>query len=312
MRTLQRHVRGTAFTVAVLAAFGATAHATPSTSGPAVSLDRTVVADGDRVVLTIDGFDTLHVTISVCGNEARRGSADCNMFASEGLKLDTDGTSTVVQIPIAMPPAPCPCVVRVSSRTNDEIAIAPITLTGHPVEPLAAAEGLDDPLVVSISAQAASSGVWASARTSLGGAATYDVVVTVRNRSTVLLSNVAVAGSAVRDHDQLATLELDDPGSIAPGQTWQQVVSAELPAPSIGAIEWKVTVSGAGPTVTAIETTRQRPVLLIALAMLLVVDVSVLTIRRRVRRRAAHADAHDDALDDVHDDSPDDSPEVSP
>ena len=70
-----RHLRSAALVAASLVAFATTAHATPSTSGPAVSLDRTVVADGERVVLTIDGFDTLHVTISVCGNEARRGSA---------------------------------------------------------------------------------------------------------------------------------------------------------------------------------------------------------------------------------------------
>lgn len=289
-----RSGRGAVAAALLLATLANTAHATPSTSGPAVALDRTVVADGEQVVLTIDGFDTLHVTISVCGNEARRGSADCNMSASEGLKLDTDGTSTVVQIPVAAPPAPCPCVVRVSSRTNDEIAIAPITLTGHPIERVVGAEGLDDPLVVSISAHAASAGVLASARTSLGGAATYDVVVTVRNRSTVPLSNVAVAGSAARADDQLTVLELDDPGAIAPGQTWQQVVSADVPAPSIGSIEWKVTVSGAGPTVTAIETTRQRPVLLITLAMLLVIDVSVLAIRGTVRRRAARVASVDE------------------
>lgn len=264
-----------------------TARAAPSTNGPTVSLDRSVVAPGERVVLTINGFEAMQVTISVCGNEARRGSSDCNMSASEGLKLDTDDTSTVVQIPIAPPPSPCPCVVRVSSRTNDEIAISPITLTGHPIEPVVATEGLDDPLVVSISASTASKSLIANARTSLGGAATYDVTVTVRNRSSVQLSNVAIAASAVRDDDQLASLELEDPGAIGPGQTWQQVVSADVPAPSLGTIEWTVTVSGAGPTVTATETTRQRPLLLMVLAMVLVVDVSALTIRRRVRRRAA-------------------------
>ena len=88
------------------------------TSGPIVSLDRKELEPGQRVVLNIDGFESLNVTISVCGNDARRGSVDCNMYASEGLKLDTDGTSTVIQIPVAAPPVPCPCVIRVRTARS--------------------------------------------------------------------------------------------------------------------------------------------------------------------------------------------------
>lgn len=264
-------------------------------TGPQVSLDHEEVEPGGRVVLTIDGFRAPNVTISVCGDEARRGSVDCNMFASEGLKLDTDGTPTVIEIPIAVPPVGCPCVIRVADRTNDEIAIAPITILGHAVEPL-----IDPPqpgagIDVTVSARPHSSGWFEAVRASAGGPAPYEVTVTVTNRSTAPFTAVAVSGSVARGGDQLATLTLDDPGRLGPGRTWQQVVTAEVPGPSFGALAWSVAVSGAGATTSATATTQERPVLLIALALFLVADVFLLIIRFVVRRRARRAAASADA-----------------
>ncbi|MDO8362469.1 MAG: hypothetical protein Q7V88_06195 [Actinomycetota bacterium] len=260
------------------------ADAQPTTSGPTVTMADTELAPDERVVLTIDGFQAASVTITVCGNEARRGSADCNMVAGRGLRLDDDGTPTVVQVPIEVPPVGCPCVVRVSSRLNDEIAVAPFTLVGHPVEPLTDGPATSDPLVVSIVARPAPLGALERARTSLGGPARYEVTVTVRNRSTAPYSHVSLAGAAVRSNDLLATLALDDPGVIGAGQTWKQVVSAEVPGPSLGEIEWRVTASGAGPAVTASDVTRQRPLLLIVLVGLLIIDLFVLAVRFLLRR----------------------------
>ena len=255
------------------------------TSGPTVTLDRKELEAGQRVVLNIDGFESMNVTISVCGNDARRGSADCNMYASEGLKLDTDGTSTVIQIPVAAPPVPCPCVIRVANRTFDEIAIAPITLIGHPTAPIVETPGQQGALDVTISARPASSGILASARASVGGPATYEVTVTVKNTSTVPVAAVSLAGSVARRNDQLATLAFDDPGLLAPGRTWQQVVTATVPGPSIGELKWEVAASGAGPTVKAAGITAQRPTLLIIVVLFLVADVFLLAIRFRIRRR---------------------------
>ena len=94
-----------------------------------------------------------------------------------------------------------------------------------------------------------------------------------------------VAGSVGRDADDiLATLDLDDPGEIGPGQTWQRVVRAEVPAPSFGDIQWRVEVSGAGATVTATESTHHRPLLLMTVVMLLVLDLAVLIYRYLLRR----------------------------
>ena len=83
----------------------------------------------------------------------------------------------------------------------------------------------------------------------------------------------------------MATLTFDDPGLLAPGRSWQQVVNAKVPGPSFGSLEWQVVASGAGPTVTASGTTAQRPTLLIVVILFLVADVFLLAIRFLVRRR---------------------------
>lgn len=288
---MQRHLRRRLLrpavaALALAAAFVVSAATAGSVSGPTVTLDKQRIRPDERVAVTVDGFQALNVTISVCGNEARRGSSDCNMFASEGLKLDTDGTSTLVGIPVAAPPEPCPCVIRVSSRLNDEIATTPIEIIGHPTAPVVDGPTMPNPLVVSIEAEPAPPGVFERARASIGGPLLYEVTVRVRNTSTVPFRQVVLSGSAVRGNDQLAALALDDVGEIKPGQTWEQTVTAEVPGPSLGSVEWRVAASGAGPTVLASDTTRQRPLLLILLVMLLVIDVFVLAIRLVVRRRA--------------------------
>lgn len=272
----------------VQVAFVHIADAQPTTTGPMVSLDRDRFAPNERVVVTIDGFKASYVTITVCGNEARRGSTDCNMTASEGLALDRDGSSTLAQIPFAAPPTPCPCLVRVSSRNNDEIAVVPITLIGHPVAPVIDSPTPESPIVLSLSARVAPTGMLDGLQSNLGGATKYEVTVTVKNRSTVAVRGVTLAGSGGRGSDKfLASFELGDPGAIAPGQTWQQVIQAEVPALTFGEVQWQVVASGAGPAVTSTDVTDFRPMLLFLLVMVLILDLAFLAIRFTMRRRAA-------------------------
>ncbi len=274
-----------------LTVFAPVARAQPVTTGPTVTLDRYEIGPGDRVVLTLDGFESRSVVISVCGNDARRGSADCNMPESEGLGIDRDRENTVSSVPVAVPPTPCPCLIRVSSATNDEVAVAAITLIGHPVAPVVGTPGVGEPLAVSVTAKAAPDGVLGWVRSSLGGATTYDVTVTVRNRSTETQDGVTLIGSAGRGaDDELVALDVSDPGSIEPGQTWTEVVRADLPAPVYGAAEWRVVATGAGPATTTTQRTSHQPLLLIVVAFVFVVDL-VVVVARFVRRRRTAATA---------------------
>ncbi|MCU1392688.1 MAG: hypothetical protein JWM34_1116 [Ilumatobacteraceae bacterium] len=279
----------------VAVGFGGIARADTSTTGPTVSLNRTTVDPGDHIILTLNGFTTTYVTISVCGNEARRGSTDCNMTESEGRRLNTDGTPTLAQIPVGTPPADCPCVIRVSTRGNEESAVTPIVITGQPVSPVVDSPTLGNPIDLSIEAHPHPRGVLETLRSGLGGPTRYDVTVSVKNHSNVPLGKIQLYGSAgSRSDDNLAALDLAVPGLIAPGQTWHQTVSAVVPAPSFGSVTWSVTASGGGPTITSTSSTRHRQILLIVIVLLLAADVGFLLIRvlvRRHARKAADADA---------------------
>ncbi len=265
--------------------------ASSSFSAPSVELDRYEFKPDGVVILTIAGFQATAVTVTVCGNDGRRGSADCNMTASEGVGLDGNGGSQLVQMPIAAPPVACPCIIRVSSRNNDEIAVAAITLIGHPVDSVVGGSTPTQTLVASIVAERASTGALGWLRSSLGAATTYDVTVTVRNSSTVVVGKIAIGATVGRgDGDIQRTLVIEPPAEIGPGETWEQVVQADLPAPVYGNAEWRVDVSSEGRTVTAADATSHMPGLLILLVVVLVLDLLVLAVRFVTRRRRMRPD----------------------
>ena len=293
---------------AIFAVVGALALMLPSSSvgasssivSPIVTVNHPRVVLGEQIRLTLDGFKAPFVSISICGNEARRGSSDCDMAASEGVHMSRTDSPTFALMPVGAPPVPCPCVVRVSSSTNDEVAVVPLVISDHPVEDVIEAANPDDPLLtVSIGTSVINDGLFGWARSNLGGSVKYQVTVTVKNLKTEPLHRVKLSGWVGRSaNDQLATLALDDPGEIGPAQTWQQVVTVRVPAPTVGSFEWRVAASGAGPTVTTPLTTRHRPLLLILLLVVLIGDVAYLVMRARMRRRAALAPVSDPVFAD--------------
>ena len=269
------------------AALGAPVAAQSDTSGPIVSLDRAEAAPGDAVIVTVSGFDARPVTISVCGNEARRGSVDCDMRGSRARETQPDGPIGT-DLTVGAPPTPCPCIVRVSTQDNRMIAVAPIVIIGHPVAEVVGASPADQPLITDIVAEPDSTGVSDQLRSSLGGSTTYAVTVRVTNTATFEIADVAVAATFTRGRfDDTRNIDLPNPGPLAPGQTWEEIVSVDVPALTFGDVEWSATASGQGPAVTATDSTSSRPVLLYVLVTILVIDLTILLWRvvARARRR---------------------------
>ncbi len=264
-----------------------------TTSGPSVTVDKTAVAPGERVGVTVDGFKARYVTLSICGNAAVRSSSDCNLSASEGLGLDRDGSSTFGTMPVATPPTTCPCVLMASSSDFGEVATAPIELIGHPVGPVVGS-GSGQSLTVTVDARRDSQGVVSSLRSALGGPTTYDVTVRVQNVSTATADAVTldsvVTGRGSRDLVDLGEVAVP---SLAPGETWQQNMSARVPAPVFGTIAFESSASGAGPAVASIASATYIPYLLIVLLVVFVIDNAAMAwlwiSRRRQRRTQAAA-----------------------
>lgn len=291
VRVIGRVVLVAVLAMVALAGFDMVANAEDAvTSGPTVKLDVARAAPGDPVWMTATGFDTSWVTISVCGNAGRRGSPDCNMPASEGAEI-VGSDPLVRQVAVVEPPVPCPCIIRVADRTNSVVATAPIEIVGHPMAEVTEGATQDGVLSVSVHAEPAATTPMGWLRAELGGRSEYEVTVRVHNESSVELQGIRLAGSAGRDATaDLLQLEFDDPGTLAAGQTWEQTVHAVAPAPSFSDIEWRVFVSGDGPTVAARQITTRSPALLTVLVIVLLFIVATLLVRMRVRvhqRRAA-------------------------
>ena len=270
------------------------------TSGPVITSSVPRALPGERVILTIDGFESSWVTVSVCGNEARRGSGDCNLTGSVTNEFNEAGDPMALSYVVTAPPTECPCVIRAVGRDTSEIAVTSFVVTDHPLGPLRDPDVVGDLFSVTISARTAATGALDAIRAEMGGPTTYEVTVRVTNTTTTPLRQVRVSGSVgPNTQESLTTLELDDPGLIGVGQTWEQTVIAVVPAPSFGTYQWQVAVSGAGPTVVATSTSSHRPWLLIVLVMVIAINLCLVFLRFWARRRA-RTEAGEQAGDSIH------------
>ncbi len=272
--------------VAVTVAVGSVS-AVGAESGPQITVDRTIAVPGDPVIVTMTGFTGSAITVAVCGNLANRGSTDCNLRASRSEGREAGTGPTLTQLIVQSPPVPCPCLIRAASITQDEFAVVPIDIPGHPVAPVV--ESDVGPLVdVSITARRVDRGIVGGWRSVLGGPTPYAVEITVRNRSTETLSNVTLSAGATRFGDNDAvSLDVESVASIAPGRTWQSTSVVDVPAPVIGRLEWSAVASGAGSTVRASQTSNNSPFGLVVVFAALVLDLGYLMVRN-VRRRVRH------------------------
>jgi hypothetical protein len=258
-------------------------------TGPTVTVTPLSAKVGGRVLFTAKGFRSGAITATVCGNNALRGSVDCDQphAVSMGLPPGQQASEYVV---VAHPPMPCPCVIRVTSDTGDEVATTPLKVIGHKVAPLVAPPpaNVDNSLLqLTITAVEVPQGVWKGALAGLGGSLTYDVVVSVQNKTDANLHDLVASGAVGRDaNDTVQAFDLAQIPPLPPGFVWRQKMRITLPAPTIGDYHWRLSVSHNGVPVTQDLVTRHRPWLLIVLVLFIIADVAALVIRGRLRARA--------------------------
>lgn len=265
---------------------------------PTVTIDRSALKPGERLIVTLSGWRSSVVTVSVCGNLAKRGSADCNMAASQAFGISVGSGSAIAQVQVAGPPTSCPCVIRASSSAQDEVALAPIELIGVPVGPLIDPVS-ESPLVLDIRTRQVRGGLAKALRTALGGPTYYDVTITVRNRTSAVLASPVLWGSVGRSRtDELVAFAVPSPGELAPGATWTGTKRVRLPAPLWGTYVWRAGATG-GLSRQAEQVTRSFPYGLAVLVTILLVDLAAMAWRRRARRKARRVVPVDGPLIDL-------------
>lgn len=268
-----------------------TAHAASTPAGnPSVSVDPERAEPGELVTLRIDGFEARTVTVAICGNEGRRGSADCDMVASTGVVITPGSGPTVAVVPVTEPPMPCPCVVRVTSPTFDEVAVGSIEVVGHEVAELVTSPTSAASLAVAISATRVATGLGERIDAGLGGDVEYEAVVTLTNTGSAPVDDVLLSASFGRTStDFLGEIPVESPAVLAGGETWQQVVRVTVPPRVVGTVTWKASAASGLQSVEATSTSTQRPTLLILMAALVVALVGSVIVRQRIRRHARSA-----------------------
>lgn len=276
-------------------------------TGPSVTLGSASASVGDQLGVTLRGFTSKIVTVQVCGNDGRRGSADCNLEDATTASIPDGRTNLRLDLTVSKPPAPCPCVVIAASDQFNEVAAAALDLKGHPKGPLTDPATAATPLQVSIDASRAQRGWWAAVRSGLGGKTEYAVTVVVKNPSGSPVSGAVLGISAERKNgEQVIDVPVSALSELAPQETWRTTVTAALPAPVYGTVVWRATITAQSISTTASVPTENRPTLLYVLLGIAVLCVALLLVRLAWRigravaartRRNSRVDAVDWPLD---------------
>lgn len=270
--------------IAIALSWPVTAMPTAATTEPTIGLSSPTAQPGDLVIVTLTGWNVGPVTVSVCGNEAARGSEDCDLRSAQGVGIANPTTETVVQLMVARPPPPCPCVVMVATAAHDIVRSVPIEIKGVPIGPVIGSTAPGPLFEVKASVEAARSTVVDRLKASAGGRVRRTLVLVVKNNGTMTanqISATAAVGRAVNGGEPLALPAI---GPLQPGEAKRYRVLVTLAAPSYGHYAVSGTLTGYGVPVAFVARTSTVPVLLVVLCLGLAVDIALL-VSLRARRR---------------------------
>ena len=242
--------------------------------------DRGAAAPGEALNVSGSGWTpNARVHASICGNLALRGSSDCDLPGSRTMVTNADGAFTV-RLDVAVPPAPCPCVLYVTGEGTTATVRFPVEVIGAPAA--ATTQGLpvqSDP-GFEVSARMSGTPSWLAW---FGGSAERDLVLDVRNTTEVARTpslSVTWGTSETPTHVvDVPTLE-----SLDPGEHREIRVPVEVDALTIGRVHVGGSISGAGPEAAFSLSTSNYPWALFVL-LAITVQLLLLAIRNRVRAR---------------------------
>ena len=258
-------------------------------ANPTVSVTPATARPGEPVIVKLAGWKPYSsATAAVCGNQARRGSQDCVMANAEGIGVDPPGTGGA-RLYVALPPVPCPCVIRAASATSDVVVTTPIDIPGAPTGPPIAAGGPAAASDVAVKAKVVTPDTrWpASWGPPLGGSTKKVLVLTLHNEGSSTLSAlrlVANVGRNTREGEPVASQKLP---VVPSGASVTTRVPVELSAPAFGHYVVYGTVYGlATPVPFRAKTSNDSWGWMVLLPMTLLLVAQVIRARDRRRRRA--------------------------
>jgi hypothetical protein len=166
--------------------------------------------------------------VTVCGDEARRGSADCSQASSQTRTTSAKG-SWGAQLVVSVPPVPCPCVVAAFPNTGGVPVTTPLDIVGAPTGPLLP---IPAPLTFSVSqAQLQGSGPWQSF---FGASAKRTLVLTVHNGSTQSVFDPPISVRLGKGANPTQIVPTQPLGTIPAGGVRSFQIPVTFPAFAVG------------------------------------------------------------------------------
>ena len=250
---------------------------------PLVSLGQSSVELGGQVFVTGAGWglDGNLVQVQVCGNNAINRSQDCALGSSVSAALRNNGEFSV-RLTVAQPPAPCPCVVRVTSQATSAGVNEPIEIIGAPIA------DLDISNLVPSRAVAVTEMHFEpqhSLSSMFGGSLKGTLVLTLESTADVVVRDPALAVAYGREADPTGFVAVPEVGDLAPGDVRTIEVPMSFDALSFGSNRVVASVDPLGPVEVRTMKYTVVPWGLVALAVLLANLVLWFTVRRMVNRR---------------------------
>ena len=281
---------GLVFTLAVWAAAAApTSAASPA---PTLTVTPAAASVGSSVMVRGQGFppQVYNLQVAVCGNLGLNGSADCDQTAAR-TTFTGDG-SFALNIPVAMPPTPCPCAILAFAPAIPDLVTVPFTVIGAPVAtPAAPPPAFEQKTLTVENAKLEGGGDWQSL---FGAATTRDLVFTIHNTGTTPVDDAPLVLTAGKGNNPEGVVTPPRIGRIEPGA--RRTIRAPVPIDtlSVGNYTVKGRIGNAGTAETFRAHTSIYPWGLFALAIL--VPLALLfwmlnAVRRRVAARKARRQA---------------------
>jgi sortase A len=267
-------------------------HAVGEVQGAVIEVTPASVSPGEDVKVFLSGWPQGVVTASACGNNAQRGSTDCDQIGGGSTRVGTSGTETLVTTVLA-PPVGCPCVIRATTATGDVVRTAPIDIVG--VEQgvnLPPVSQLPDPSALHVRAEIRDANIplpesWYPP---FAGPTKRVLVLTMTNSSSADIAGLRVAGAV--GHHKAAEGEpiAASIDSIPPGATRRVRVPFDVGAPVWGRYDVTGSIYGlAAPVNFSVAFSNEPWGLELIVPFALIVIAQFLRRRERAQRRAAEA-----------------------
>jgi hypothetical protein len=261
---------------------------------PEVGVTPPVTKLGATVRANLNGWRVPLVDVSICGDDARRGSQDCDQTGSIGVLISRVGEGSGRMV--VHPPIGCPCVIRASTPDNSLVRTAPIEVRGFPMlrpdqmypppGELAPANRL---LVTAHLEDRASAASWFGAPTG------HRLVLVLQNLGSTRLSDLSVSASVGREGKSGQPVSMPPVAAIPPYREVRLSVPVELPWPTYGSFVAAGKVDGLARPVPFFARASETPLGLVLVGVVGGVALALLGLRHRERSSVARSRTSGDA-----------------